>query len=274
MAKFIFKNAARAAVIVASSTATGTSPASMLTDIKTDVHRSVGTTVSYTLTFASAQTVGGVHMPWSNLSPAATIRVRGYSDAAGATQILDSGTILACPAPAIDLLGNWTAAQASSAYAYGGGAHARAWFNNISVRRLVIDVVDTGSLQGYIECGRIFVGPQWSPTETADYGAPITPDDSSTSYRDDGSNLRHYKSFKTRKASIDLSHLTPADRASVWGARVALGTTEPFIYSLYPGIADTSLERDNQGLFCFSTSAALNTPGFEAYATTFDMETV
>lgn len=274
MAKFIFKNAARAAVIVASSTALGTTTASMLTDIKTEVHRSVGTAASYALTFPSAQTIGGVHLPWTNLSPTATMRVRGYSDAAGTVLIKDTGALLACPAAAIDLMGAWTPAQMSSAYAYGGGAHARAWFDNIAVRRLVVDIVDDANLQGYVECGRIVVGAQWSPVETADVGAPLTPDDSSTSYRDDGSNLRHYKSFKLRKASIDLSFLTPADRTVVWGARVALGTTEPFIYSLYPAWSDHELERDNQGYFCFSETAALNTPGFEQYATTFAMETV
>lgn len=273
MAKFIFKDVARAAQIVASSTALGTTTASMLTNIKQEVHRSVGTSVSYSLTFAAAQSIGGVHMPWTNLSPTATIRVRGYSDAAGATQVKDTGVTLACPAKAIDLVG-WTPAQASSAYAYGGGAHARVWFDNVTVMRLVIDIVDTANLQGYIECGRIFVGAAWSPTETADYGAPVTLADNSTSYRDDASNLRHVKSFKTKKASIDLSHLTAADRYTVEAARASLGVTEPFIFSLYPGHADAELERFNQGLHCFSESAALSTPGFERYATTFDMETV
>lgn len=273
MAKFIFKNVLRAAVIVASSTALGTTTASMLTDIKQEVHRSVGTTVSYALTFATAQTVGGVHLPWTNLSPTATIRVRCYSDAAGATLVKDTGVILACPAAMIDLYG-WTPAQAASAYAYGGGAHARAWFDNVSARRVVVDVVDTGNLQGYIECGRIFLGPQWSPAETADYGAPVTQDDASTSYRDDGSNLRSRKSFKSKKASIELSHLTPADRTTVEAVRAALGTSEPFIFSLYPGIVDYELERFNQGIYKFMSSATLNTPGFEQYATTLDMETV
>lgn len=273
MAKFIFKNVARLAVLVASSTALGTTAANMLTDIKQEVHRSVGITASYALTFAAAQTVGGVHMPWTNLSPTATMRVRGYSDAAGTVQVGDTDVILACPAQMIDLTG-WAPAQAASAYAYGGGAHARAWFNNVLVRRLVIDIIDTANLQGYIECGRIFVGAQWSPAETADYGAPVTPDDASTSYRDDGSNLRSNKSYKFRKASIELSHLTPADRTTVEAARAAVGTSDPFIFSLYPGIADFELERFNQGIYKFAASAALNTPGFERYATTFDMETV
>jgi len=274
MAKFIFKNVARLAVIAASSTALGLFTSSMLTDIKTDVHRSVGTAASYALTFASDQVVGGVHLPWTNLSPTATIRVRAYSDAAGTVLIRDTGIIMACPAKAIELSGAWTPAQAASAYAYGGGAHARVWFDNVAVRRLVVDIVDTSNLQGYIECGRIVAGAAWSPAETADYGAPVTIEDASTSYRDDGSNLRHYVSFKSKKASIDLSHLTPADRATVDAARVANGTTEPFIYSLYPDNADRELERANQGWYCFMSSAALSTPGFEHYATTFDMETV
>jgi hypothetical protein len=273
MAKFIFRNLARLATIVASSTALGTTTASMLTNVKQEVHRSVGTAASYALTFASNQVIGGAHLPWTNLSPTATIRVRAYSDAAGATLIKDTGAILACPAKVIDMIG-WTPAQAASAYAYGGGAHARAWFDNVTVRRIVVDIVDDANLQGYIECGRIIVGAQWSPTETADYGAPVTFDDASTSYRDDGSNLRHNKSFKFKKASIDLSHLTAADRYTVEAARVSNGTTEPFIFSLYPGITDYELERANQGYYCFSSSAALSTPGFEQYATTFDMETV
>jgi hypothetical protein len=273
MAKFIFKNLARLAVIVASSTALGTTVPYVLTDIKAEVHRSVGTSLSYALTFPSSQMVGGVHLPWTNLSQTATIRVRAYSDAAGTTMIKDTGTILACPAQVVELIG-WTAAQAASAYAYGGGAHARAWFDNVSARRIVVDIVDTGNLQGYIECGRIFLGAAWSPAETADYGAPVTQEDASTSYRDDGSNRRSNKSYRFKKASIDLSHLSPADRYMVEAARAANGTTEPFIYSLYPGITDFELERFNQGLYCFVSSAALTTPGFEHHATTFEMETV
>jgi hypothetical protein len=273
MAKFIFKNVARLATLVASSTALGTFSASMHTDIKQEVHRSVGTSASYALTFPSLQQIGGVHLPWTNLSPTATIRVRCYSDADGANLARDTGIIPACSAKVIELIG-WTPAQAASAYAYGGGAHARAWFDNVIARRVVIDIVDTANLQGYIECGRIFLGAAWSPTETADYGAPVTVEDSSTSYRDDASNRRSNKSYKFRKASIELSHLTAADRTTVEAARMANGTTEPFIYSLFPGDADKELERANQGLYCFATSAALNTPGFERYATTFEMETV
>lgn len=271
--RIISDDAALRATVTASSTASGLSAASLLTDEPSDVHRMMGTAGSYFIAFAKPELIGGVHMPWTNMSPTATMRVCGYSDAARTALLFDTGVVLACPAPARQLRG-WTAAQAASAYAFGGGAHARAWFNNALAQYLQIDVSDSNNLQGYIECGRIVIGAWWSPTETADIGASLSPATLSTPTRNGAGTMRPKIGPKSIKQSISLSHFAADDRASFLGIVRANDIDVPFIFSLYPGAADAALEHDHQGYYFFLTPPALTVPGFERYATTIDMVTV
>lgn len=271
--RIIFDNAADRATITASSTAPGLSVASLLTDTKSDAHRSVGTSVSYTLALPYAEIIGGVHMPWTNCSPTASIRVRGYSDAGGTTQVFDTGTIFACPAPSIKLRG-WPALTAASAYAYGGGAHCRAWLANSLVRRLVIDIVDTANLQGYIECGRIVAGEWWEPEYNADYGASVARGSSSKQFRTDAGDLITDIGTKHGKQSISLSSMAAPDRATLMGIQRGNDLDAPVIFSLYPNDTDAALERDHQGYYKFVSTPAMSTPGYERYATSIELETV
>jgi hypothetical protein len=77
----------------------------MLNDVYAHGCRSPGTSMTITMIWAAAEIIGGVHLPWCNLSPTATMRIRAFSDAAGAIQVFDSGVDLACLWPAAKLLG-------------------------------------------------------------------------------------------------------------------------------------------------------------------------
>lgn len=271
--RIISDNAADRVTLTGSTTSGLLVAANLLSDEKTSVWRATGTTATLTGSTTTTESAAGVHLPFCNLSPTATIRVRLYSDTAGTTQVLDTGTVLACPAPARDIKG-FTAAQAASAYAYGGGAHARVWFAATNWRRFVIDIVDTNNLQGYIEAGRLVVGPYWSATYNSDYGAPLTVQDASKQYRTDSGSLRTDRSYRYRQLDISLNNLSATDRTALIQMLVRVGSSYPVLLSLYPEVADLSLDRDHTIFGNFPKIGGLSNPAYANYAYSLSIEEI
>lgn len=269
--RIIADDAALRATITASTTQPGLSVASLLTDEPMEVHRMIGTSGSYFLSFAQPELIGGVHRPWSNDSPTSMQRVRGYSDAALTQELFDTDWHFCCPAPATEIRG-WTPAQAASAYRFGGGAHARTWLANTPAQYLRVDVNDPANLQGYLESGRIVVGAWWSPEETADYGATLSQGTDSKPMRNGAGTRRQIIGPKYDKQSFSLSHLAADDRAALKSI-IRANADAPFIFSLYPDDDDAELERDHQGYF-YASPSVLTAAGFGRYETSLDLEAV
>ena len=77
--RIIHANYADQATTLTASTTSGSLAASyMQTDLKGQAHRSTGTSVTYTLTWTNGVTLGAVALPATNLTAAATLRVRLY----------------------------------------------------------------------------------------------------------------------------------------------------------------------------------------------------
>ncbi len=81
--RLIYDNVASSATLTASTTAGTLAASNMLTDVKSAVHRSTGTSVTYTLDWTSDQSVGGIALPATNLTSAALMRVKLYSSTTG-----------------------------------------------------------------------------------------------------------------------------------------------------------------------------------------------
>jgi hypothetical protein len=239
--RIVADNAIDRATLTASSTAGALIVSNLLTDKKSEVWRATSTSATLTATWTDSESISCVALPFCNLSPTATIRVRGYSDTAGTVQVLDTGTVSACPAPAVVPRG-WTAAQAASAYAYGGGAVARCWFTAVSVKRLVIDIVDTSNLQGYIEAAFLLAGAYWSPEKNAS-NIGMTPVDLGQNYRTAADDLRTDAGTSHKTVQLELGRMTPADRAKLVGV-LRNSRAYPILVSGYPGSSDLELERD------------------------------
>jgi hypothetical protein len=272
--KLMRDNAASRATITVTPIANGMSAAAMLNDVYAHVCRAQGTSMTVTLVWPSPEIIGGAHEVWSNLSPTATQLVRGFSDPAGANKVLDTGVAPACPWPARKLGGLWTPATAASAYAYGGGSHARAWFPNVAVRRLDIELGDVDNLQGYIEVSRLFVGQAWEPSRNADYNPVLTPDGTGTPFRDGSGARRSTRGTKSRRLSVAFSYMDERDRAEMEDLQTVNGTEIPFVFSLYPNSPNTQLERDRQGYWGLVGRSGVRRPNFADHAITLDMETI
>lgn len=186
----------------------------------------------------------------------------------------DSGAQLACPAPAVKLRG-FTATQAASAYAFGGGAHARHWMPaSVGAYGLAVDIVDTASLQGYIEAAFLVAGPLWEAEKNFDYNANAQPIDSSKNSRNDAGDLISDPGTVSQKLTVPMSKLSPGDRATLWGILRSSGIRYPLFVSMFPGSSDLTLERDHQTYGKFVQLPAMALPFFNIASTTIEIESV
>jgi hypothetical protein len=243
--RVIYNNVADTATSLTASNTSGSLAASyMQTDIKGEVHRSTGTSVSYTLTWTDAVDIGSAGLPASNLSSTATIRVRLYSDTAGTTLIADSGTLDACPG--LDLgIWDWTLPLNANAFAFGGATKCAVWFDEIwSAKRCVIDLVDVDNEAGYIDCSRLVIGSYWSPTYNASYGAQVTLVDTTENRRNDAGDLLPDRGTLYDTMSLDLQMMPEIDRAYLMRIIRSVGTSGKIFISLFPEHDNPVVEQD------------------------------
>jgi hypothetical protein len=201
------------------------------------------------------------------------VRPLGYIDS-WQSYSYDSGNVLACPVPAVTLRG-FTAAQAASAYAFGGGATARHWMPAaIQAYGLAVDIVDTGNLQGYIEAAFLLAGPYWEAATNFDYGASAQLIDSTKSERSDAGDLVSDAGTISKKLSLPFSKLSPTDRATLWSILRANGSRYPVFVSMFPGSSDLALERDHQVYGKLVQLPAMSLPFFNLASATVEIESI
>lgn len=270
--RIIYDNAADRATLTASSQAGTLAVANLKTDEKCEVLRSVGTDLTITSIWPTPEIVGGVALPFCNLTPTAIIRVRGFVEPGDAVPDFDTGVVPACEYARLGMW-DWGALPLGvNAFSYGGGTYARCWLPMVSVKKLIIELADPDNPAGYIEAARLVVGPYWSPEENASYGAGVTSFDSSTQYRTGSGGQMVERGAMYRKLSLALEHMTPLDRAELWRIVRGNGLTLPLLVSLYPDSDDGELEQAHQVYGRIASNSAITTPYYQAYATNIEIE--
>jgi len=264
--RIIYDNAANRATLTASSQAGALGPAYLKTDTKSEILRSVGTSQTITATWPTPELGGAVVLPFCNLTSTATIRVRGYALPSDATPTFDTGAVPACLYAPLNIPDWGTLPAGVNAFTYGGGTYGRAWFGITSFRQLTIDLVDVNSPAGYIDLARLVVGTYWSPENNADYGAGVTPMDTTAQYRTDSGDQKVDRGTLYRKLSVPLGSMTPLDRANSW--RVMRGA------GLFPEDDDPELEQSHEVYGRLSALSAITTPVYQRYATTIEIEEI
>lgn len=245
--RIVYDNVADRTSSLTASTTSGTLVASNLqTDLKTQVHRSNGTSVTYTAKWSGNQTVGCVTLPCTNLTASATMRVRLYSDTNATALVSDTGTNIAIPGFNLDA-SLWPTARNANSFAYGGGVKAVAWFTNqpTNVRAVVIDLVDSANPAGYIDSSRLVIGAYWSPTYNIQNGIQFDITDNSLTSRRDSGDLVADRSFSYDTFTFDFSILPDSDKNQLIKILRNVGVYKNIFVSLLPGDTSTITEHES-----------------------------
>lgn len=245
--RVLYSNAIDSATVAASATAGALAASFMKNDLKGQAHRSTGTSVSYTATWAANQVIGGVWIPLINLTASATIRIRLFSNTALTALISDSGTFTACPAGSNRPYG-FTGAIDVTSFPFGGGAKTGAWFSSqpANVRGIQIDVSDAGNPAGYIDCARIVAGPYWEPSVQADYGVKASPVDvTDVSKRNQSGDTLPTTGSVHDSLTFDIKLMPETDRANLALVLRIAGVRGKVFVSMTPGLSLNAQEADH-----------------------------
>jgi hypothetical protein len=271
--RVIYDNAADRATLSSTATATGLGVANLLSDIKSRVCRSSGTSITITATWTNAETIGGVALAFTNLSATHTIRVQAYTNTADTTAVLDTGAVLG--AAASSPVGNGWANTGVNAFAYGGGTYSRVWFaSKVSAKKIVVTVTDAANTQGYIDIGRFICGDYWMPTVGVEMGSTLTVTDTSEHFRTEAGDLHTHIGTKHRKQSLPMGCLDTNDRAQMWNILWSNGMAKPLFISLFPNNADTKLEQTHQMYGKLVQQPVMSTAYWNIMSATIEVEEV
>ena len=270
--RIIHANYADQATTLTASTTSGSLAASYVqTDLKGQAHRSTTTFVSYTLKWTGGVSIGAVALPATNLTSAAAMRVRLYSDTALTTVIADTGIITACPGLAATPW-TWTATRNVNGFAYGVLSKAVAWFaqNYSGVKGCFIEIDDPTNAAGYIDCARLVAGPWWQPEWGAEYGCTTTVVDNSTNARTDAGDLPSDRAPMHQELTLNLPALSEAERAELMQILRANGVWKPVFVSLMPR-KGTAAEQDYM-VYGKRKNAPIAHPFFERFTAAMEIE--
>lgn len=241
--KIIFDNAADRATITASSTSSVyTGVSNLVNEDKTKFHRSVGKTVTYTLTWVTTQSISGVGLPATNLTSEAIIRVQVYDSAD--LLVYDSADQWAAPGQNL-VLWQWNAPLNANAFAYGGATKSVWWLDDYyPARRVVITLSDVNNPAGFIDNARLVVGGHWQTEYNPDYGAEVGLEDMSTTIRTESGVNFTDRAPMFDVQSFKLSYMPETDRATLMQIMRSHGVGKNLFISVVPRKESPVAEQD------------------------------
>lgn len=251
--RVIYNNVADTATLTASTTASGFAATNMQNSLKTSVHRSTGTTVTYTLIWGTAQSINCVALPATNLQSTATIQVKVYTLDTDVTALYDTGSLAACTGKTTLLQGGITQPTYIH-FAYGGATRTSVWLpSSYSVKK--VEIIVTNSYA--IDCARIVCGSYWEASRQASNGITLgTSDNSEITITRSGNTYVDRKAI-FENMSFELQYINDTDRKNFlnimrsWGTNglvyicVFPDNTNPEVtqsYSLYGRLQNSSVE--------------------------------
>lgn len=265
--RLIYNNVADYATIEASSTATGFSVNNLKNTQKTSVHRSVGNTVTYTLTWSTSQQINAVALPATNMVDGSTIRLQLYTNLEDTNTIADTGTLQACKGRSI-VLYNKSDTPSYVDFGFGAATKTSVWLPQVyPIKKLVITLAATTT----IDCARIIAGTYWESSRQVNNGIELGYTDSSEITTTRSGNTYEDRKPISETMRFDLEYLSDTDRQQIqkllrsWGSSglvyfcVFPDNTNPEVtqsYSIYGRISNTTLQYQYYSLY--NTSIEVN----------------
>lgn len=201
---------------------------------------------------SSSAIVGKVMLWGHNISQTGTIEITAGTTA-GASDIYSSGVLSVWPALAPEDLewedDNWWFGTLSDSDVEGYPIRFSAdCGDNITARYWKIQITDTSNADGYVEAGRLWMGPFWSPTINYAPGAGLSWEPRSDEQRSRGGVLYFDQQASVRVFSFQLSAVTDVE---AWGTLMELqrtaGNAREVVVIPDPGDAQYGHKRDILG---------------------------
>jgi len=181
------------------------------------VARSTAATTASTkfrMTFSAARVVRIIALCNHNLSSAATVTIKAYSDSGYTTQVYTSGAVSAWPTSytAAGKTGWDDPSPSDRAYTtlekeYMNWTHIQILSPAQEQQYFQVEINDTGNADGYVQIGRVFIGQAWQPTHNFDFGVSIKHEDTSIIQEAIDGTEYFYRKYPTRVARFGLNHL-------------------------------------------------------------------
>ena len=290
--RIIYQNAVdiSTTTLAASSTASvSTTVANIRNDTKSLIWRSgAGKQQRILLTSTIPLDIGGIVIPFCNLTSTATIRVQAYTSATSAvatyggvagsgTLLADTGAVLASPYPTLSLWDWGTNPLGSNVYAYGGGTYGRVWLATqiTGCYSIAIDINDTNNTNNYIEASRLFIGKYWSPKYNTSYGLSTIMKDLSSHERSEAGDLITNRGIRHNSMTFDLNWLVKEDRQEMQQILRGNGISKSMVISLFPdNVEDYGKEQSHQICGKLSDISPLTHPILELYSTSINIDEI
>jgi hypothetical protein len=273
--RILFNDIAVSSAVSASTSANNFPASNLLLDGKDSAWRSTSAiTNTITLNWGSLQSINCVILPFTNFSSAANIKVQLYSSINGTGSLLyDSGTINAFnySMPSWD-----TTYTGINAYSYGGGTSVRHYLPSTisNVQSLVLTVVDSGSISGYMEIVRILTGVYWVPKYNLDFGFTVDYIDKSQHNRSQSGNIITDIAPIYKSLTFSLNYMTASDRNYLIQLVKLNGMRKPIFISLFPNDSDAEKEYLYQIYGKLSASPTITHPMYSIYSSNITSEEV
>jgi len=190
-----------------------------------------------------------------------------------AATVFDTTALSCCPFTSASVFG-WDSNLPSAAnFGRGGGVYASLFFTGGSVKKIVVDLVDSTNTFGYIEASRLVTGTYWEPTINADYGASIGWNDSSQHTRNDAGDLLTDIKARSKTLTINFSQASATDREALMGI-MRNGIGSPLYISVFPSDTDKNREQDYQIYGKLSQQSQLAIARYATYSTALTIDEI
>lgn len=270
--RILSNNAADRATLSASSTAGSLVVSNLLTDYKSEVYRSVGTTTTITATWVISEIISAVVLPFCNLTANATIRVKLYTNTGDASPAYDSGNVLAGGGFTTNVWDWGNTPLGVNAFSFLGAPYGRCYTTPTSCRKMEVIIIDAANPSGYVEAARLVCGAYYNPVNDAELDAKVEYPDHSINTRSDASDLITERGTRTKKLSFSLQNMTPADRNAIISVFKSNGVRRPMFVSLFSNDGDITNEQTYQIYGKMTQQNAITIAYWNAYATSIEIE--
>lgn len=249
-----YLNRADSATLTASPVVETTAPITYLqNDSRGYVMRSTGLTAQEIKGEwgGTAYAIGCCVLWRHNLITNDTWRIQLYSDVAWTTSVYDSGAV---DVYTDNIFDNWDF------------AFSQKFFTEIAgVKSFKITLTSASNPDGFMEAGRLFLGPYTEAAYNPAYGAQIGYETSSTQSRSDGGSLLVNTKAAWRNMTFDMWINTEATRAAWLEIGRYVTNVKTVFVSVFPESSDTTLERDYSVMGKFTVSPMHTLSSFNKY---------